>query len=253
MLSKSKIKIIQSIGRKKSRQEHDLFLVEGNKMTKEVLMSDFTIETLICTKEFRIQNIDLLHKVKEFIEVEKSDINKVSLLQNPQDSLAIVKQFKNEEPSFDFNKNLYLALDCIQDPGNLGTILRIADWFGISGIICSENTADIFNPKVVQASMGAIFRTKVWYTNLAEFFMRINSSEIQIYGTYMDGNNIYNEQLTNNGIIVFGNEGKGISENIEKHVKTRLSIPSFNKAEQNSESLNVAIAAAICCSEFKRR
>lgn len=253
MLSKSKIKTIQSLGRKKSRHENDFFLVEGNKMTKEVLMSEFQIETLVATYDFLKQNDINLNKVKEIIEVEKTELKKASLLQNPQDALAIVKQLENKNPAFDFNKQLIIVLDFIQDPGNLGTILRISDWFGIDGIICSENTVDIYNPKVVQASMGAIFRQKVWYTELEEFFSGIDHSKFPVYGTFMNGENIYTKELCKNGFLVFGNEGNGISSALNKFINIRLNIPSFKSSDISSESLNVAIATAICCSEFKRR
>ena len=253
MLSKNKIKLIQSLNRKKDRDESGLFLVEGNKMVEEALRSDYQIETLVCTIQFADQHPEIRSKAKEIIIADKDLIQKASLLQNPQEALAIVIQPELNTPEMNLNTELCLALDFIQDPGNLGTILRIADWFGINTVICSENTVDVFNPKVVQASMGAIFRIKTGYTNLESFLLEASKSEIPVYGTFMDGNNIYTETLTKNGIVVLGNEGNGISDSISKLVTRRISIPTFSTNPNKAESLNVAIAASICCSEFRRR
>lgn len=222
-------------------------------MVEEALRSDFRIETLICTSSFLNDHPEIPSKANEVIEADSKSIQKVSLLQNPQDSLALVHQAANSVPDLNLSNDLILALDFIQDPGNLGTILRIADWFGINTVICSENTVDVFNPKVVQASMGAIFRVNTWYTNLEDFLKEAVNSQIPVYGTFLEGNNIYAETLTRNGVILLGNEGNGISESISKFVTHKLVIPSFSSEENKPESLNVAIATAICCSEFKRR
>jgi len=253
MLSKSKIKLIQSLNRKKNREESGLFLIEGNKMVEEALRSDFRIETLVCTSNFFYQHPEIRSRVQEHIEADSETIQKASLLQNPQDSLALVHQSGNSAPVLNLKNNLIIVLDFIQDPGNLGTILRIADWFGINTVICSENTVDVFNPKVIQASMGAIFRIKTWYTNLGEFLKETQNIQIPVYGTFLEGKNIYVETLTSNGIILLGNEGNGISESLSKFITHKLVIPSFSSEENKPESLNVAIATAICCSEFKRR
>lgn len=253
MLSKNKIKLIQSLNRKKNRDETGLFLVEGNKMVEEALRSEFQIELLVCTSTFLDQNSNLSGLANELIETDSENLHKASLMQNPQDALALVRQPLNSKPEFNLNSDLVLALDFIQDPGNLGTIFRIADWFGVSSIICSENTVDCFNPKVVQASMGAIFRIKTWYTKLEDFLGDAERKQIPIYGTFLDGQNIYTQALTNNGVVIMGNEGNGISEEIGRFVSNRLFIPSFSTNENKTESLNVAIATAICCSEFRRR
>jgi RNA methyltransferase, TrmH family len=253
MLSKNKIKLIQSLNRKKDRDESGLFLVEGNKMVEEALRSDYQIETLVCTAQFAAQHPEIRSKAKEIIETDRDSIQKASLLQNPQEALAIIIQPELNTPKLNLNTELSLALDFIQDPGNLGTILRIADWFGINTVICSENTVDVFNPKVVQASMGAIFRIKTWHTDLEMFLTQTKESRIPVYGTFMDGNNIYTESLTQNGIIVLGNEGNGISGSISRLVTRRIAIPTFSTNPNKAESLNVAIAASICCSEFRRR
>jgi TrmH family RNA methyltransferase len=253
MLSKNKIKLIQSLNRKKDRDESGLFLVEGNKMVEEALRSEYQIETLVCTAQFADQHPEIRTKAKELIEADRDSIQKASLLQNPQEALAIVVQPELNTTELNLSTDLCLALDFIQDPGNLGTILRIADWFGINTVICSENTVDVFNPKVVQASMGGIFRIKTSYTNLESFLSEASKNHIPVYGTFMDGNSIYTESLTRNGIIVLGNEGNGISESISGLVTRKIAIPTFSTNTNKAESLNVAIAASICCSEFRRR
>ena len=240
MLSKNKIKLIQSLSRKKDRDESGLFLAEGNKLVEEALRSDYKIETLVCTSQFAYQHPEIQHRASELIETDKDLIQKASLLQNPQEALAIIKQPVIEKPHLAPDTELYLALDFIQDPGNLGTILRIADWFGIDTIICSENTVDVFNPKVVQASMGAIFRIKTIYINLENFLSETLKSQVPVYGTFMDGNNIYSEPLTPNGIVVLGNEGNGISDQINNLVTHKITIPTFSTNASKSESLNVS-------------
>lgn len=253
MLSKNKIKLIQSINRKKGREETGLFLVEGTKMVEEALRSDYKIETLICTSEFLLQNPTAKYKAKELLETDSVTIQKASLLQSPQDSMALVYLPEPEKPKFNLDTDLVLALDFVQDPGNLGTILRVADWFGIETVICSSNTVDAYNPKVVQASMGAIFRVKIWYTNLDVFLTEASQNNIPVYGTFMNGKNIYTEKLSGNGIVVLGNEGNGISAEVSKFITRRIAIPTFSVQENKPESLNVAIAASIFCSEFRRR
>lgn len=253
MLSKNKIKLIQSLNRKKGRDESGLFLVEGNKMVEEALRSDFKVETLISTPSFLDELSALSSRAKELVEADKESIQKASLLQTAQDSMALVRLPANTEPEINSNTGLVLALDFIQDPGNLGTILRIADWFGINTVICSENTVDAFNPKVVQASMGAIFRINTVYTNLEKFLAEAVAMQLPVYGTFLDGRNIYTEPLTPNGIVVLGNEGNGISEPVSRLVTQKLVIPTFSTGKNKPESLNVAIATAICCSEFRRR
>lgn len=253
MLSKNKIKLIQALNRKKNRDESGIFLVEGNKMVEEAIRSGFEIELLVCTSEFANQHPEISIRAKELIETDNESISKASLLQNPQDALAIVRQPVNIYPEINLKKDLCLALDFIQDPGNLGTILRIADWYGINHVVCSENTVDVFNPKVVQASMGAIFRITVEITELYGFINKAAENEIPVYGTFLEGKNIYQQTLSPNGIIVLGNEGNGISDQISRLVTQKLLIPCFSNHENKPESLNVAIAAAICCSEFRRK
>ncbi len=253
MLSKSKIKLIQSLNLKKNRDESGVFLVEGNKMVEEAIRSGFEIEFLACTSGFADQHPEIGRRANNCVETDSETISKASLLKNPQEALAIVVQQKNLTPEINPENELCLALDFIQDPGNLGTILRIADWFGISQVVCSENTVDVFNPKVVQASMGSIFRIKTGVTELSGFIKRATNKGIPVYGTFLEGKNIYKESLTSTGIIVLGNEGNGISEPISRLISHKLLIPSFSANENKPESLNVAVAAAICCSEFRRK
>lgn len=227
MISKAKIKFIHSLEQKKHRQNEGVFVAEGPKVIEE------------------------LAKLCDPIEVfEGEDALKASFLQHPQGLLALfpINLFENITPS----SRLKLALDGVQDPGNLGTIIRIADWFGIDHIICSRDTADVFNPKVVQATMGSLARVKVEYTDLETYFASLPEST-PIYGTLLDGNNIYNETLTEEGIIVMGNEGNGISQAIREKVNHRLLIPSYPADSPTAESLNVAIATAIVCAEFRRK
>lgn len=249
-LSKNKIKFIHSLERKKTRDGYGLFLAEGNKIVQEALQSGFKIESLICTDQFRESIPADISQETELILSDKASIKKASLLQAPQDAIAVIK--KPSPQSNNFTGKLTLAIDFIQDPGNLGTILRIADWFGIETIVCSSNTVDVYNPKVVQASMGAIFRVKTIYTELKDFLAKEISAGTSVFGTFMEGANIYQQKLPSSGILVMGNEGKGISPEIEDQITSRLTIPSFADNGHGSESLNVAVATAICCSEFKR-
>ncbi|MGE5426536.1 MAG: TrmH family RNA methyltransferase [Methylococcaceae bacterium] len=253
MLSKNKIKFIQSLNRKKVRDELGIFLVEGNKMVEEVIRSDYKIDLIACTADYAAQFKIQEDRCGELIITDNDLLAKASLLQNPQDALAIVQQPFYEFNQIDFNKELCLALDFIQDPGNLGTILRLADWFGIRHIICSENTVDLYNPKVVQASMGAIFRIKTHVTDLPSFLKPVAQNGIPLYGTFLEGKNIYQQPLSPNGIIILGNEGNGISQEVAQLVSQKLYIPDFSSHPNKPESLNVAIAASICCSEFRRR
>jgi TrmH family RNA methyltransferase len=253
MLSKNKIKLIQSLNRKKNRDELGIFLVEGNKIVEEALHSDFTIELVACTADYANLHPEISSRCAEMVVTDNESIAKASLLQNPQNALAIVRQPKNSWSGINLHKELCLALDFIQDPGNLGTILRIADWFGIGTVVCSEDTVDVFNPKVVQASMGSVFRVKTFVTSLPAFLNSTAMEKVPVYGTFLEGQNIYQQTLSNHGIIVLGNEGNGISEEVSRKVTQKLLIPTFSTHANMPESLNVAIAAAICCSEFRRR
>ena len=231
MISKNSIKLIHALATKKGRDKHGLFVAEGPKVTGDFLRAGF--------------------RCKELYE-DADDVSKASFLQHPQGVLGVfyLPDAHNDEP-VNMEDELVLALDGVQDPGNLGTIIRIADWFGITHIYCSQDTADVYNPKVVQATMGSIARVKVEYGNLLALVESL-PADVPVYGTLLDGDNIYQQQLENRGLIVMGNEGKGISPALAKKVNRRLLIPNFPEGRATADSLNVAIATAITCSEFRR-
>lgn len=248
MLSKNKIKFIRSLEQKKFRKENGVFLAEGNKLVAD-LYGHFNCRMLVATGAW-LENNSII-KADEIIEAQHEEISRASLLKNPQDVLAVF-----DIPSYDTDftlprKELCLALDDVQDPGNLGTIIRIADWFGIEHIFCSSGTADAFNPKTVQATMGALARVKLHYCNLSNLITGL--SDVPVFGTFLDGNDMYKEELSANGLIVMGNEGNGISKEISQMINKRILIPNFPQGCETSESLNVAVATAIVCSEFRRR
>ena len=246
-LSKNKLKYIRSLKDKKHRNEHRTFVAEGNKMVSD-LLPYLKCQLLIAMPEF-LYELDI-SDIEEVIEVNESQLAQTSFLQNPQQVLAVFYQPHSDIN--DISKNdLILALDGIQDPGNLGTIIRLADWYGISHIICSQDTADVYNPKVVQATMGALARVSVHYTDLHEYLS--DNQHIPLYGTLLDGENMYEQELTSNGIIIMGNEGNGIRPEIENLITKKIYIPNYPAGNPTSESLNVAIATAIVCAEFRRR
>jgi RNA methyltransferase, TrmH family len=241
MVSKNQIKLINSLQQKKYRSEYQLFIAEGVKVIQELLQSNIVLEHLFATPE-----TFLTFNSKAKTEISNQEMKKISMLSTPSSCLAlfkIPKQGKSE------NSGLIVALDDVRDPGNLGTIVRLCDWFGVSQIVCSNETVDLYNPKVVQATMGSIARVKVNYLDLNKF---IEECSLPVFGTFMDGKNIYKEALPNDGIIVFGNEANGISSEIEKIIKNRIAIPQFGEI-QETESLNVATATAIVLSEFRRK
>ena len=240
MVSKNQIKLITSLVQKKYRKQHQLFLVEGVKVIEELLRSNFELENLYITKPMFL---DISESKKTIIS--DSDLKKISALTTANDCLAIFRIPEEKEIQKD---GLIVALDDIRDPGNLGTIIRLCDWFGISQIICSEQTVDAYNPKVVQATMGSVARVNISYVNLELYLAK---SKTEIFGTFMGGENIYKMQLPTSGIIVLGNEANGISKIIEEQITQKITIPRFGNL-QLTESLNVATATAIVLSEFRR-
>ncbi|MCD8193652.1 MAG: RNA methyltransferase [Tannerellaceae bacterium] len=249
MLSKSKLKYIRSLERKKSRNELGVFVAEGNKLVAD-LLPFFECELLIARSSWMATQGDI--PAKELLDVEEEDLHKASFLKTPQDVLGVFRQPAWELAAADPSQQLVLALDGVQDPGNLGTIIRLADWFGIGHIVCSGDTADVFNPKVVQATMGALARVQVHYTNLEEF-LSVNARQCPVYGTFLNGDNMYTKTLSDTGIIVMGNEGNGIRPEAGELITERLYIPNYPPEQATSESLNVAIATAVVCAEFRRR
>ena len=265
MISKNKIKYIRSLELKKNRNKEGKFVAEGFKVVDDLLALQ-PADLIVATQEW-LHGKHLADQT-EVIEVTEEELKKVSFLQHPQQVLAVFRQDTGcnkqdsnnsqeeaEEKNFGFSKintqELSLALDGVQDPGNLGTIIRIADWFGITHIYCSQDTADVYNPKVVQATMGSIARVKVEYGNLLALVESL-PADVPVYGTLLDGDNIYQQTLENRGLIVMGNEGKGISPALAKKVNRKLLIPNFPEGRATADSLNVAIATAITCSEFRR-
>ena len=240
MVSKNQIKLITGLHQKKQRFANQLFFAEGVKVIQELLQSNFELEHLYTTQN----DFETVQPSKHTI-INEQDLKKISALTTPNSCLAV---FKIPSENKIIYSGLIVALDDIRDPGNLGTILRLCDWFGIKQIICSRETVDIYNPKVVQATMGSITRVNVNYVDLKTF---ISQTKLPVFGTFMNGENIYQSNLPQNGIIIMGNEANGISAEIEKTVTSRLTIPRFGEL-QKTESLNVATATAIILSEFKR-
>lgn len=248
MLSKNKIKYIRSLEHKKYRKQENAFVAEGPKVVGD-LGETFGCRMLVATSRWLSANPRI--QAMEIIEVTPEELTHASFLKTPQEVLAV---FELPEIRIDrsvLKEHLCLGLDRIQDPGNLGTIIRVADWFGIEHLFCSQDTADVYNPKAVQATMGALARVNVDYVELDKLVA--DKNEFPVYGTFLDGENIYNQQLSKNGLIIMGNEGNGISPGIGKLIGRRLFIPSYPQDRPTSESLNVALATAIVCSEFRRQ
>jgi len=240
MLPKSQIKLITSLAQKKYRIANGLFIAEGFKTVTELLHSPIQLHHLYIT------NPEYISLTKSHTVISDIEIKKISSLKTPNDILGVFKIPDSDQ--IDTN-GLVVVLDDIRDPGNLGTIIRLCDWFGVKELICSTNTVDCFNPKVVQATMGSISRVNINYLDLQNFLK--NNNDKSIYGTFMDGRNIYNETLPDSGIIVMGNEANGISEAISSLINRYISIPRFG-AIKATESLNVATATSIILSEFRR-
>ncbi|HEX8563594.1 MAG TPA: RNA methyltransferase [Flavobacterium sp.] len=241
MVSKNQLKLITGLHQKKYRQSSGLFIAEGAKVVHELLRSDFGLEQLYLLEPMFD---DVPSDKKEF--VTQAELKKMTALSTASNCVAVFR-IPNQKPVQE--KGLLLALDDVRDPGNLGTILRLCDWFGLTQLICSNQTVDLYNPKVVQATMGSISRVSVHYLDLVPF---LEQTKLPIFGTFMDGKNLYSEILPNEGVIVLGNEANGISAAVEKLLENRLTIPRFGELQQ-TESLNVAMAAAIVLSEFRRR
>ena len=233
MLSKNQIKFVRSLELKKNRKREHLFVAEGPKVVGDLLKAGFRPHSIFSTSPRQDGQL-----------VTEEELQRISFLQHPQEVLAVFEIPDSEHRPINPN-GLSLALDGIQDPGNLGTIIRIADWFGIDAIYCSQETADVYNPKVVQATMGSIAHVPITYCNLVELLSKVECP--------IDGEDIYQKELQKNGIIVMGNEGNGISQEVRSMITHRLLIPNFSNSKETAESLNVAIATAITCSEFKRR
>ncbi|MBN2806818.1 MAG: RNA methyltransferase [Prolixibacteraceae bacterium] len=248
-ISKNRIKQLQSLAKKKHRDAQHLFIAEGEKIIRQLHEANFNIQTLVGTPALldKFSSIDC-----EMLEAEPNEIRKISTLTTPREVLAVCTQPNTSIETLKLENELILALDDIQDPGNLGTIIRLASWFGIRQVVCSLHSADCFNPKVIQSSMGAIAHVALVYTELATFLEEARKRNCPVYGTFLDGQNIYTQKGLRHGIVVLGNEGNGISTIVARQIDQKLYIPNFAAGQQNVESLNVSMAAAIICSEFRR-
>ena len=254
MLSKNKQKLIRSLDRKKNRDAEGLFLAEGPKLVTE-LLAHFRCRLLVGESAVLSKVPFEENAVAERVEVTAEELARVSLQRAPQGVLAVFEKLQPVAAQSLLpvaGRSLCLALDGVQDPGNVGTIVRIADWWGIEHVICSHDTADVFAPKTVQSTMGALGRVGVHYTDLPAWLDALPAGT-PIYGTLLDGDNLYDSELTPHGIIVMGNEGNGLSAAVRERVSHRLLIPSFPPDRPTSESLNVAVATAVTCAEFRRR
>ena len=250
MLSRNEINHIHSLRTSKFRNLHGEFVAEGQKLVGELLRSSFNLTGIYATSEWASAN-DIVLKEKNIPihEIREMELARISNLITPNEVLATVKIPVEEPFSPDNIEDLLLVLDRIQDPGNLGTIIRTADWFGLKTIICSEDTVDVFNPKVVQATMGSLIRVKLHYADLEEFLRSIPGS-VDIYGSVSDGKNLFSEPLKRNSLVIIGNESKGISPGLVPYMSMKIGIPG---ASGRAESLNASIAAAVICAEFRRQ
>lgn len=249
MLSKNTIKQITQLQQKKFRIQTGLFIVEGEKMVVELIQSLYKADQVFATYEFISKYQDLLKQL-QVTEVTTDELKKISQLKTPNQALALAKYTEKADLSLLKKGSIYLALDNIQDPGNLGTIIRTANWFGVTTIFCSEDTVDAYNPKVVQSTMGALFSTTLIYTPLLPLIQDAKEKRIPVYATSLSGTDIYHEKFSETGIIVMGNESKGVSKEIAMQVDHCIKIPAFNP--NPIESLNVAVATSIVLAEIRR-
>ena len=248
-LSKNRIKYIHSLELKKNRDAAGVFLAEGPKVVSE-LLGHFPCQLLAATSGWQPPCTGM--QAEESVEVTTEELTRASLLRTPQQVLAIFRKRKDIDNKTEIFRSLCLALDGVQDPGNLGTIIRLADWFGIRHIFCSPDTADVYSPKAVQATMGSLARVHVHVADLPSLIRDLPEGT-PVYGTFLDGENMYEKTLNNNGLLIMGNEGRGIRDEVRELVNQRLFIPAYPEERGASESLNVGEATAIVCAEFRRQ
>jgi RNA methyltransferase, TrmH family len=254
MISKNKTKFIISLQKKKVRDEEKLYVIEGDKLVKEFLAAGIHLKSLIAKPEFiGSLPIELRRIAGEIEDVNYEELKKISTLKTPHNAIALVPMPEKHIDHSEIFKDLCVALDSVQDPGNLGTIIRAAAWFGIRNIICSPDCVDVYNPKVIQASMAALLHVNLFYQDLKDFFISAQVNKTSIFGTLLEGESIYAHKLDNKGIILLGNESRGISEDLIPFVTHKIMIPKFCAARQGIDSLNVSMAAAIVFSEFMRK
>ena len=254
MISKAKIKFIKSLQNKKIRDAEKLFVIEGDKLVKEFLIAKVKVKILLAKPEF-LNSLppDLTEDVHEIGDVSYTELKQISSLKTPNNALAVIRMPERELNLKEILKHFCVALDTVQDPGNMGTIIRAAGWFGIKNIICSPDCVDVYNPKVIQASMGALLHVNVFYNDLKSFLDLAAKNSVPVFGTVLGGKSIYAHSLGKKGIILLGNESKGISPGLLPFITEKISIPKFSNDMEGIDSLNVGMAASIVFSEFLRK
>lgn len=254
MITRNQVKMILSLQKRKVREESSMFVIEGDKLVREFILAGNRVALLAGKPEWIDGEPDsVITGADEIVTVSYDELRRISSLRTPHNVLAIAPMKKGHFSEGILRGRLTPALECVQDPGNLGTIIRIAAWFGIENIICSPDSVDFYNPKVIQATMGAFMHVSVWYMPLDGLLEKAAGEGIPVYGTVMDSTSVYESDLGREGIILFGNESRGISEALLRHVTNRITIPGPGKPVAGLESLNVSMATAIVCSEFFRR
>jgi TrmH family RNA methyltransferase len=253
MVSKNKANYIISLQKKKVREKERVFVIEGDKLVKEFLSARVPVKTLVAKPEF-LNSLPLFLKegITEIIPASYEELKRISTLKTPHNALAIIMMPENIPDPADLEKGLTVALDCVQDPGNLGTIIRAAAWFGIKNIYCSPDCVDVYNSKVIQASMGAILQIRVFYTDLSELLQKAADINLPVFGAVLDGESIYTCKLADTGIILLGNESKGISDELLPFITGKIAIPRLTDDSSGIDSLNVSMAASVIFSEFTR-
>ncbi len=253
MISRTRSNFILSLQKKKARDDEKLFVIEGDKLVKEFLEAKADVMILAAKPEF-LNSLPLVHKqgIEETIQVSYEELKKISSLKTPHNALAVIRMPERKLDTGEIGKNLSVAIDCLQDPGNLGTIIRSAAWFGIRNIYCSEDCVDVYNPKVIQATMGALLHVSVFYTDLSALLEKARTDGVKIFGAMLEGESIYSHNLTGNGIILLGNESRGISDTLVPLITDRIMIPTSARPGPGIDSLNVSMAASVIFSEFTR-
>jgi TrmH family RNA methyltransferase len=254
MLSKTRINFIKSLQNKKDRDEKKLFVIEGDKLVREFIAANIPIKILLAKPEFLSSLQPEITRLVDHAEnISYNELKQISTLKTPHNALAVVHMPERKMNTSDIITHYCVALDCVQDPGNLGTIIRAAGWFGIKNIICSPDCVDVYNPKVIQSSMGALIHVNVFYMGLKDFLISVKDNSVPVFGTLLEGHSIYDHILDTRGIILLGNESRGISFELLPFITEKIKIPKFSNAREGIDSLNVGMAASIVFSEFLKK